>query len=158
MWVKLVFFKTLSSRKSPYDSVNIQQLSWEHECVKWTTQSKALTGSALIFSFFSSTYIRQHKWVLYHMLCVSKAFSLMFRSVISNIEWRPLSNLPHVLFSQHPNRNEERAPELGLLSPVWCHRRPADWKRTSGVLREVTRGTGGRGHHGNHCISYCLSS
>lgn len=38
-------------------------------------------------------------------------------------------------FLQRTDRDWWSASEYGLLSTVWCHQRPADWPRTSGVLR-----------------------
>ncbi len=38
-------------------------------------------------------------------------------------------------FLQRADRDRWSASEYGLLSAVWCHQRPADWTRTSGVLR-----------------------
>lgn len=64
----------------------------------------------------------------------------------------------YVAVLQHKNRDEAGAPELGLLPPVWCHRRAADWPGASGVLRQAEGSTRRRGLTGNQNIFTSLVS
>lgn len=101
---------------------------------------------------------RQSAWKSLFVFVIQRQKFQREPNVFTDFALSLMTRCPHVLFFQYTHRNEGRAPEPGLLSPVRRHRWAADWKRASGVLRQVARRSRKRGHNGNHDILSCVTS